>query len=98
MSLLGCGRATTVKMFEDGKKRTCTYFCCRYKNAGNIGNEFKNNVAKGSFSKAETCDRLSEIVDDAVNQKIQLHVDKVEKEEKLELLPITEGKSHVKYH
>ena len=40
----------------------CTYVVARYKVAGNMAGQYKDNVEEGDFSK-EVCDKIEEITD-----------------------------------
>ncbi|XP_078351220.1 Golgi-associated plant pathogenesis-related protein 1-like [Oculina patagonica] len=57
---LGIGKFTGTKKNEKGKEMTCTYIVARYKKAGNIkGDNFGNNVSKGSF-RSSYCDSVGD--------------------------------------
>ena len=42
----------------------CTYIVARYKLAGNVLGEFKNNVLQGTFDSKETCKNLDSLISD----------------------------------
>ena len=53
---LGIGKATAKS-----NGMYCTYVVGRYKKAGNFMGKFKENVAKGSFSRS-VCNKLDEMI------------------------------------
>ena len=40
-------------------------YVVRYKDAGNMGGQYENNVAKGSFTR-DICDKLDDVINDEV--------------------------------
>ena len=54
---LGMGKAVSER-----NGMTCTYVVGRYKEMGNMGGEYKDNVPQGSFAQS-TCEKIQEMTD-----------------------------------
>ena len=63
---VGCGRSVTNRTIQ-GRPLTCTFFACRYRNAGNKAGHYAVNLLKGTFDKELTCNNLQNIIDQAVD-------------------------------
>ena len=50
------------------KGMSCSYIVGRYKEAGNMGGEYKKNVLKGKFTK-DLCDKLDDVIKDIPSDK-----------------------------